>query len=157
MAIKIYGVAVSTCTKRVITTLLEKEVPYELITIDWSKAEHKQPEHLRKHPFGKVPVLEDDGYFVFESRAICKYIAKKFAGQGTKLIPDSQDDRGYGLFEQASLALSYHTLGIRLTVVANRRAPLRRATSILQRRASLTKRHSKRTSSSCKMLRLLLT
>jgi glutathione S-transferase len=100
MALKLYGVAASTCTKRVLTTLVEKNVPYELVTINVAGAEHKGPEHLKRQPFGKVPALEDDGFIVFESRAICKYIAKKYAGQGTKLIPEDGDLKGYGLFEQ---------------------------------------------------------
>ena len=39
---------------------------------------------------------------MFESRAIAKYIAKKYAGQGAKLIPDEKDVKGYGKFEQVS-------------------------------------------------------
>lgn len=102
MAIKVYGAAASTCTKRVLTALEEKNVSYELVPVNFAVAEHKSPEFLKKQPFGKIPVLEDDGFLVFESRAICKYIAKKYAGQGTKLIPDENDVKGYALFEQVS-------------------------------------------------------
>lgn len=101
MAIKVYGAAASTCTKRVLTTLVEKNVPYELVPVNFAAGEHKTPEFLKKQPFGKMPVLEDDGFLVYESRAICKYIAKKYAGQGTKLIPADEDVKGYALFEQA--------------------------------------------------------
>ncbi|KAK2593568.1 hypothetical protein QQS21_008743 [Conoideocrella luteorostrata] len=101
MTVKVYGVAASTCTKRVLTTLLEKNVPYELIYVDWVNLEHKKPEFLKLQPFGKVPVLEDDGVVVFESRAICKYIATRYASQGTNLIPEGGDVKKYALFEQA--------------------------------------------------------
>ncbi|OIW33094.1 putative glutathione S-transferase [Coniochaeta ligniaria NRRL 30616] len=101
MAIKVYGSAASTCTKRVLTTLEEKNVPYELVPINFATGEHKTPDFLKKQPFGQMPVLEDDGFLVYESRAICKYVAKKYAGQGTKLIPDDGDLKAYGLFEQA--------------------------------------------------------
>ncbi|KAL6792256.1 thioredoxin-like protein [Trichoderma sp. SZMC 28013] len=101
MPIKIHGPR-STSTKRVLLVLEEKQVPYEVITSTGDTAEARQhPDFLKLQPFAKVPVLEDDGVFIFESRAICKYIAKKYAAQGTKLIPDEGDLVGYGLFEQA--------------------------------------------------------
>jgi glutathione S-transferase len=38
------------------------------------KGEHKRPEFLKKHPSGKIPVLElDDGTCIGESVAICRY------------------------------------------------------------------------------------
>jgi glutathione S-transferase len=102
MVIKIHGSPFSTCTKRVLTVCAEKNIPYELVTLNFAIAEHKTPAFLALQPFGKVPVLEDDGLFVFESRAICKYLEVKFAGQGTKLMPDMTDVKAYGLFEQVS-------------------------------------------------------
>jgi glutaredoxin len=93
-----------TCTQRVLTALYEKGVPYELITIDFSKAEHKSEKYMKLQPFGKVPVLDDDGFIMFESRAISKYIAKKYAGQGTSLMPAEDDLKAYGLFEQVRIS-----------------------------------------------------
>ena len=100
MGVKLYGAAHSTCTRRVMTVLEEKDVPYHLIPINLSKGDQAMPEFRAKQPFGKVPVLEDDGFLIYESRAICKYIAKRWGGQGTKLIPDGNDVRAYGMFEQ---------------------------------------------------------
>lgn len=102
MTVKLYAFKASTCSQRVITVLNEKNIDYELITIQLMKGEQKTPEFIAKQPFGKIPVLEDDGFLVFESRAICKYLAKKYAGQGTKLIPDESDLKAYALFEQVS-------------------------------------------------------
>ncbi|KAF8324935.1 glutathione S-transferase [Amanita rubescens] len=50
-----------------------------------SKAEHKSEEHLKIQPFGQVPGLEDDGFFLYESRAIARYIAIKYDGQATSI------------------------------------------------------------------------
>jgi len=100
MAIKLHGSALSGCNQRVVTVLREKGVPYEQITLDFAKGEHKAPDHLKIHPFGRMPVLEDDGFFVYESRAIAKYIAQKYAKQGAKLMPDTSDLKAYALFEQ---------------------------------------------------------
>ncbi len=103
MTIKVYGSPLSSCTLRVLTTLIEKRIPYELVPIALNKGEQKSAKHLAKQPFGRIPVLDDDGFLIYESRAICKYIAKKFAAEGTKLIPDAEDVKGYGLFEQVRL------------------------------------------------------
>lgn len=74
MVLKLYGSAMS--TSRVLMTILEKELPYEFILVDISKGEHKSEDFKQKQPFGKVPALEDDGFWIFESRAICKYLAR---------------------------------------------------------------------------------
>jgi glutathione S-transferase len=103
MAVKLYGAAHSTCTRRVMVVLEEKKVPYQLIPINLGKREHETVDFkATKQPFGKVPVLDDDGFQIYESRAICRYIAKKWAGQGTKLMPDDSDMKGYGMFEQVN-------------------------------------------------------
>jgi glutathione S-transferase len=74
MVLKLYGSAMSTA--RVLVTILEKELPYEHILVDIAKGDQKDAEYMKLQPFGKVPVLEDDGFFIFESRAICKYLAR---------------------------------------------------------------------------------
>jgi len=108
MVLKLHGVSQSTCTQRVLIALEEKKIPYELVIVKVMEGEHKKPPHLAKQPFGKIPYLEDDGYFLYESRAIAKYVAKKYEDQGTKLIPADGDFKGYGLFEQAcSLEQNY--------------------------------------------------
>lgn len=103
MGLKLYGMKVSTCTQRVLAVLNEKNVDFELITVNLTKGEQQAPDHLAKQPFGRIPVLDDDGFLVYESRAICKYIAKKYAGQGTKLLPDDGDLKAFGLLEQVSV------------------------------------------------------
>ncbi|KAF8214800.1 glutathione S-transferase [Mycena galopus ATCC 62051] len=67
--------------------LWEKQVPFELVPIDMQAKEHKTPQFLAMHPFGQVPVIDDDGFIVYESRAICRYIAEKYPDQGPDLLP----------------------------------------------------------------------
>jgi len=76
--------------------------------VDLSKGEQKSPEFLEKQPFGVIPVLVDeDGFQIYESRAICRYLELKYKGKGTELIPS--DVKGQGLFEQAaSIEASYY-------------------------------------------------
>ncbi|KAF8337822.1 glutathione S-transferase [Amanita rubescens] len=100
MVLKLYGYNLSTCTQRVATVLIEKKVPFELVNIDMSKGEHKAEAFVKMQPFGQVPVLEDDGFTLYESRAICRYIAIKYANQGTQLYPEDLKKRA--LIEQAA-------------------------------------------------------
>jgi glutathione S-transferase len=102
---KIYGHPMSTCTRKVLTTLAETDTPYELVMVDFAKGEHKQPAHMARQPWGKVPTLDDDGFTLYESRAMCRYINDKVSG---KLVPT--DARGRGLMEQwISIEYSYFT------------------------------------------------
>ncbi|KAH9925143.1 glutathione transferase [Fomitopsis serialis] len=103
MVLKLYGSPLSTCTRRVAAVLKEKNVPYELIAVDLASGAHKSPEYLAKQPFGQVPyIVEEDGFQLFESRAIGRYIALKYAGQGNKVLPDPADLRAVAKFEQAA-------------------------------------------------------
>jgi len=102
MVLKLVGNPLSTCTRRVAVVLKEKKVPFEIVTIDLAKGEHKGPEFLAKQPFGQVPYLDDDGFILFESRAIGRYIATKYHNQGTPLIPDPSDLKATALLEQAA-------------------------------------------------------
>ncbi len=51
----------------------------------------KQPEHLARHPFGKVPVLDHDGMRILETAAIARYLNDVLPGRS--LIPASPKDR----------------------------------------------------------------
>ena len=57
MVLKLYGYPGSTCTRLVALICKEKEIPYELVPIDLTKAEHKAPEFIKFQPFGQVPYI----------------------------------------------------------------------------------------------------
>ncbi|KAJ7906155.1 glutathione S-transferase [Mycena leptocephala] len=100
MVLKLHGMAFSTCTRRVAIVLLEKKVPFQFVPISAAKTELKSAAHLEKQPFGEVPYIDDDGFILYESRAICRYIADKYTNQGTPLIPMGIEEKA--LFEQAA-------------------------------------------------------
>ncbi|GJP40975.1 hypothetical protein CLOM_g628 [Closterium sp. NIES-68] len=92
--VKVYGLNMSTCTKRVLTTLEEKAVTeYEVVPVDLGKGEHKSEEFKKKQPFGVIPYLDDGEVQVFESRAIARYIADKNSSQGTDLLGSTLKER----------------------------------------------------------------
>jgi glutathione S-transferase len=60
--------------RRVRIFLAEKGITVPIVPVDIGKAENRQPDFLAKNSFGGVPVLElDDGSFLAESVAICRY------------------------------------------------------------------------------------
>ncbi|KAH7319560.1 glutathione S-transferase [Rhizoctonia solani] len=103
MVVKIHGMNMSTCTKRVLMTCHELGVEYELNLVDLFKGEQKAPEFVANfQPFGAVPVLVDeDGTQIYESRAIARYLVAKY-GKDSTLVPSPSDPKAYGLFEQAA-------------------------------------------------------
>src|SRR5271167_5065315 len=57
--------------------LEETGLPVELIPVDTRKGEQFKPEFLKVNPNGKVPAIDDDGVFVFDSNAILLYLGEK--------------------------------------------------------------------------------
>ncbi|AKT43687.1 glutathione S-transferase family protein [Chondromyces crocatus] len=88
---KVYSHPGSTCGRKVMTVLAEKghEVEFELVDI--MKGAQKKPEFLALQPFGVVPVLDDDGFVLYESRAIIRYLDQKLPG--VALTPSDAKDR----------------------------------------------------------------
>jgi len=77
----------------------ERNLQYQLVAVDFKVAEHKQPPHLQHQPFGQIPyIIQDDGFELFESRAIGRYLAT--IGSGPELIPTELKARAK--FEQAA-------------------------------------------------------
>jgi glutathione S-transferase len=75
---KVYGHPLSSCTRKVLITLAEKGQRAEFFPVDLFTAEHKATAHMARHPFGVVPVLDDDGFVLYESRAIVRYLDARF-------------------------------------------------------------------------------
>ncbi|KAL2623362.1 hypothetical protein R1flu_003567 [Riccia fluitans] len=93
MVVKVYGLPISTATRNVMTTLHEKGVEFELVIVDLKEKCQKRPEFLKLNPIGKVPVYQDEEVTLFESRAINRYIARKYEGQGTPLLGRTPTER----------------------------------------------------------------
>ena len=60
MVLKLYGIYGSPWVSLVAAVLHEKQVPFELVPVDYTNNEHKSPEHLAKHPFGQIPYIVCD-------------------------------------------------------------------------------------------------
>jgi glutathione S-transferase len=93
---KLYGHPWSTNSRKALLTFAEKGHEPDLVTIMLPKGEHKTPEHLARHPFGKVPVLEDDGFLLYETPVINRYLDRRLSGP--RLTPE--DPREAARMEQ---------------------------------------------------------
>lgn len=85
-AITLWGFNNSTYVRTVKMLLAEKGVSdIEQVPVNVLKGEPRQPEHLARHPFGKVPVVEVDGFRIIETPAIAAYLDAVLPGE--RLIP----------------------------------------------------------------------
>jgi glutathione S-transferase len=57
MVLKLYGLPLSGNTQRVALIAKERNIPYEVVSVDLRAGEHKQPMHVEHHPFGQVPYI----------------------------------------------------------------------------------------------------
>lgn len=73
--LKIYGGPTFNALK-VVLTAEEAGLDYDYIAINLAKGEHKNQEHMERHVLGKIPAIEHDGKALFESAAICRYLAQ---------------------------------------------------------------------------------
>jgi len=91
-AMRLYHVPNSS-SQRVVWLLEELGEPFELVILGDRASRLADREHVARHPMGRVPVLEDDEGPVFESGAICVYLADKYPQAGL-LPPAGTHERG---------------------------------------------------------------
>jgi glutathione S-transferase len=74
--ITVYGIPGSPFLRSVEVTLKEKGLDYHLHAM--APGEHKTEEHLKRHPFGRIPAFEHDGFALYETQAIIRYLDDRF-------------------------------------------------------------------------------
>ena len=72
----VYGPAGSTYVWSTRLALAEKGVAHELAEVPVGA--HREEPHLSRHPFAKVPAFEHDGFALYETQAILRYIDEGF-------------------------------------------------------------------------------
>lgn len=78
MAVTITGFAQSSYVWTARAALTIRQIDHEFVPLN--PGEHKSPDHLARHPFGKVPALNVDGQDLFETSAIVRWAEAKGAG-----------------------------------------------------------------------------
>lgn len=75
--------------------LTEMAVAFESRLLDRKTKENETPEYLRLNPMGRVPTLEIEGRVMFESGAICMFLADRFAERGMAPAPQAPERDKY--------------------------------------------------------------
>jgi glutathione S-transferase len=80
----VYSVPGSPFGRAVLATLEEKGASYRLSPV--APGMMKSQPHISRHPFGRVPVLEHNGFMLYESQAMLRYLDRVLPTP--PLIPD---------------------------------------------------------------------
>ena len=75
--------------QRVLWLLEELQLEYNLNKIKFHPSELKSDEHRKRHPLGRVPVLEDEDIIIYESGAIVEYLIARYSNG--ELKPEVSD------------------------------------------------------------------
>jgi glutathione S-transferase len=77
-AIKVHSIPGSPYGRAVLMALEEKRAPYRLVAV--APKTLRSAEHLARHPFGRIPVLEHGDFRLYETQAILRYIDRALPG-----------------------------------------------------------------------------
>jgi len=100
----LYGFDGSTYVRTIKILLDRKNEDFDQVQVNVLEGEPKQPEHLERHPLGKVPVLDTDGHRIRETTAIAMYLEE--TREGPSALPESAWDRAR-MYEIMSIVNSY--------------------------------------------------
>ncbi|WP_018964172.1 glutathione S-transferase family protein [Ancylobacter sp. FA202] len=76
----VFGTPDSVYVRIVRLTLAEKGVDHDLVPVDPFAPEGLPPSYGERHPFGRIPAFEHDGFRLYETGAITRYVDEAFAG-----------------------------------------------------------------------------
>lgn len=79
--LKILGRQTSINVRKVLWTALELGLPYELDQSWGTTRELSDPAFLALNPSAQMPVLIDGDVVLFESNAVCRYLATRYGGE----------------------------------------------------------------------------
>jgi glutathione S-transferase len=85
----VHGIPGSPYVRMPLLACVEKGAPYRIAAMQFGQ--NKTPEYLQRQPFGRIPVIEHDGFWLYESAAIVRYIDQAFPGPSlTPAAPKAQ-------------------------------------------------------------------
>ena len=91
--LKIWGRTNSVNVQKVLWCLAELDVPYERVDAGLAYGKNDEPWYLALNPNGRVPLLQDGDFSLWESNTIVRYLASKH-GLG-RLCPKPLETRAH--------------------------------------------------------------
>ncbi|MBT4891310.1 MAG: glutathione S-transferase family protein [Rhodospirillales bacterium] len=88
----LYGASYSVYVRIIMLCLREKGIAFDHREIDIFNPEQTPSDYLQHHPFGKIPAFEHEGFKLYETSAITRYIDEAFTGSAP-LFPSSIQER----------------------------------------------------------------
>lgn len=78
---RLYYSPFSSNARRARMTAIQLGLDFESMLVDLGAGAQRERDYLAINPNGKVPVLDDDGFILWESQAIMLYLCERAAGQ----------------------------------------------------------------------------
>jgi len=101
----LFGAAYSVYVRAARLALAEKGVAYRLVEIDIFAAGGPPADYAERQPFGRIPAFEHDGFRLYESGAITRYVDEAFPGPPLQ----SKEPRGRARVNQILSILDSYT------------------------------------------------
>ncbi|CAG2170514.1 unnamed protein product [Oppiella nova] len=79
MPINIYSIRYSPPCRAVLMTAKQLNIDLNVKTVDLSQGQHLAEDYLKMNPAHTVPTIDDDGFILWESRAIMQYLCNRYA------------------------------------------------------------------------------
>ncbi len=111
----VYGADLSCPANKVRFVANALGIEYEYKRVKLKDGEHRLPDFLKLNPVGKIPIVDDNGFVLFESDAIIKYLSSK-----NKSVFYSEDIKKKALIDQWLDFISIHINGAMNRIVFNR-------------------------------------
>lgn len=91
MTATLFGAAYSAYVRIARLALIEKGVAHDLVEVDVFGPGGPPADHLARHPFGRIPAFDHDGFILYETAAITRYVDEAFPGPA--LLPSGPQAR----------------------------------------------------------------
>lgn len=125
MSVKLYHFPISGPSRGALLAARAVEVPIEMEIVNLFRKEQMKESFLKINPQHCVPTLDDDGFILWESRAIACYLADKY-GKDDQYYPKDLKKRALVnqrlYFDSSALYVKIRAICVRQSIVS--RSPL---------------------------------